>query len=103
MTYTYAILEVPADVYDVVRAKLVTASYQHAFDKQDGREVIDMQGIALQAEVLRFDPTLTDRFAGNPQFLDARRMIAEGLDRLAELGLAGATLNFPTGKLVVSK
>jgi len=53
MTHTYALLEVPKPVYDLIRAKLVEAGYQHAFDKKtDGSEVIDMHGIALQAEAI---------------------------------------------------
>ena len=50
MTYTYAVLDVPATVYAAVRALLKAAEYEHAFHKDDGREVIDMHGIALAAK-----------------------------------------------------
>lgn len=49
MIYTYAILEVSAQAYREIRAKLVAAGYEHAFHEDDGREVIDMHGIALTA------------------------------------------------------
>lgn len=50
MTYTYAILDVPAAVYAAVRALLDAADYQHAFHADEGREVIDMHGIALRSK-----------------------------------------------------
>lgn len=54
MSHTYATLEVPAEVYDLVAAKLVAAEYHHAFVEarhavslgQDNG-AIDMHGIAL--------------------------------------------------------
>lgn len=151
MTHTYAILEVPPQIYASIRAKLVAAGYEHTFDKNDGVEVIDMHGLALRAEpaskptVLvetpdtmteeqieafgklwelalknpeaarkfrlttaevelpsKYDPGLLPRFVNNPDFAAAHRKVTEALDCLAELGLAGATLNFPTGKLVLT-
>ena len=49
MTYTYAILDVSAAAYDEVRALLVAAGYEDAInDDGEGREVIDMHGIALR-------------------------------------------------------
>ena len=50
MSYTYAVLDVPPEVYQAVRAKLADASYQHAFHVDREGEVIDMHGIALRAE-----------------------------------------------------
>jgi hypothetical protein len=47
MTHTYAILDVSKKTFDEIRAKLDAAGYQHAFD----RDVIDMHGIALRANV----------------------------------------------------
>lgn len=47
-TRTYVILAVPNTVYDEIRRLLVTADYGHAFHDNDGSEVIDMHGIALQ-------------------------------------------------------
>lgn len=51
MSHTYAILEVSPAVYAEVRGKLEAAGYQHAFD----RDVIDMHGIALRAEIVLAD------------------------------------------------
>lgn len=49
--YTYAILKVSPETYQEIRDKLAAAGYQHAFHDDDGDgEVIDMHGIALQAE-----------------------------------------------------
>jgi hypothetical protein len=45
-THTYAILPVSKRAYDEIRAKLEAADYHHAFHG----ELIDMCGIALQAE-----------------------------------------------------
>jgi len=49
MTHAYAVLEVPPAVYAAVRALLEAADYGHAFHKDDGDEVLDMQGIALKS------------------------------------------------------
>ena len=52
MTYTYAVLDVPATVYAAVRALLKAAEYEHAFHEGEGSdgEVIDMHGIALRSK-----------------------------------------------------
>lgn len=47
-THTYAILEVSGPVYEEIRQKLKDAGYRHAFHFNEGRELIDMGGIALQ-------------------------------------------------------
>lgn len=44
-TRTYAEMEVPADLYTIVREKLIAAGYEHAIDDQTG--ALDMAGIAL--------------------------------------------------------
>ena len=46
-TRTYAILEVAPEVYEDIKARLLAADYTHALHSDDGREVIDMHGIAL--------------------------------------------------------
>jgi hypothetical protein len=51
-TRTYAIAEVPPEVYAHVRAVLEAAGYSHAFHIEDGSEVIDMDGIALSAKAI---------------------------------------------------
>lgn len=45
-THTYAILELSKAAVDEIRSKLEAAGYQHAFHD----DVIDMHGIAVQAE-----------------------------------------------------
>ncbi len=49
MTYTYAILHVPAPVYDQIAALLKAAGYDRLFhdDRDEDGEVIDIRGIAL--------------------------------------------------------
>jgi len=42
-----ALLEVSKAAYDEIRGKLAAYGYEHAFTKEDGREVIDMHGIGL--------------------------------------------------------
>lgn len=49
-THTYAILKVTKDVYHEIREKLIAAGYGGQFHRDDGSEVIDMNGIALQEE-----------------------------------------------------
>lgn len=53
MSYTYAILKVSPATYAEIQAKLEAAGYGHAFHDQADGPVIDMHGIALQAEGLR--------------------------------------------------
>lgn len=49
-TYTYAVLDISAEAYAEIRAKLEAAGYEHAFHQgRDLREVIDMHGIAVAA------------------------------------------------------
>jgi hypothetical protein len=50
MTHTYAILDVSADVYAEIEAKLQAAGYDHVFHEDDGETVIDMHGIALRSK-----------------------------------------------------
>jgi hypothetical protein len=50
-TRTYAILEVDPEIYKKIRAQLEEAGYGHAFHRgNNDDEVIDMNGIALQAK-----------------------------------------------------
>ena len=51
MTYTYAILDVSLATWQEIYDKLKAAEYDQAFHEVDGRVVIDMHGIALQAEL----------------------------------------------------
>ena len=47
---SYDVLEVSAACYAEIRGKLEAAGYQHAFHEDREGEVIDLHGIALQAE-----------------------------------------------------
>ncbi len=52
-THTYAVLDVSPAAYQEIRGKLDAAGYSHAFhdsEGDNGSEVIDMHGIALQVE-----------------------------------------------------
>lgn len=46
-THTFVVLDLEPATFREIAAKLVDAGYDHAFVEQDGRTVIDMQGIAL--------------------------------------------------------
>ena len=50
MTYSHAVLHVSPATYAEIRAKLDAAGYEHTFYTHDGAEILDMHGIALQAE-----------------------------------------------------
>lgn len=49
-TYTYVILDLSPDAYREISEKLRAAGYDQAFHKSDGRQVIDMHGIAVADE-----------------------------------------------------
>ena len=49
-THTFAILELSPSAFSEISRKLIKAGYQHAFQKQDGRELIDLSGIAVASE-----------------------------------------------------
>jgi hypothetical protein len=49
-THTFVILDLSPAAYAEIRKKLDDAGYQHAFMRSDGRDVIDMQGIAVASE-----------------------------------------------------
>lgn len=49
-THTYAVLEISPSAYAEIAAKLRQAEYTHAFQRDGGRELIDMHGIALAIE-----------------------------------------------------
>jgi hypothetical protein len=52
-THTYAILEVPEEVFKPIAKLLREAGYHGAFQREDGQTVIDMDGFALKSEVER--------------------------------------------------
>jgi hypothetical protein len=76
MTHTYALLEVPPEMFEFVKKQLTEAGYEHAFDTSDGKPVIDMHGIALApmtddktVETCRANYENAGRFMGAPEIL----------------------------------
>lgn len=57
MTQTFVLLEVSPGLFEDVRVELAAAGYGHAFDRVDGRDVVDMHGIALVARSTNRPPT----------------------------------------------
>lgn len=49
-THTYAILGLSNDAYDEIRRKLKDSGYSQNFHFQDGRELIEMHGLAIERE-----------------------------------------------------
>lgn len=49
-THTYALMEIPQEVFDLVREKLEAAGYEHAVHNDNGQLCLDMHGIALVVE-----------------------------------------------------
>lgn len=49
-THTYSILPVSQSAFDEMRTKLEAAGYGDAIHDEDGKPVIDMHGLAVQAE-----------------------------------------------------
>ena len=49
MSYSYAVLEVSKEAFDEIAHRLYQAGYSHAFHREDGEVVIDMQGIAIKS------------------------------------------------------
>lgn len=60
MTHTYAILELSQHAFDEIATKMREAGYDHAFDVSDGKSVIDMHGIGVQAEDAKPAPTIEE-------------------------------------------
>jgi hypothetical protein len=49
-THTYVILELSPAAFAEIKEKLTAAGYQHTFQEDEGRTVIDMHGIAVAPE-----------------------------------------------------
>lgn len=49
-THTFVVLDLSGAAFDEISRKLKDAGYHHAFSQDDGRDVIDMQGIAVACE-----------------------------------------------------
>jgi len=50
MTHTSVILEVSSKTYREIRAKLKAAGYDHVFGEDEGKEIMEMNQIALKRE-----------------------------------------------------
>lgn len=50
-THTFVILDLSPAAFGEIRRKLMAVGYGHAFTESDGRDVIDMQGIAVARDV----------------------------------------------------
>lgn len=47
-THTFVTMDVPAEVYDIIRAKFIEAGYDHVIMNEDQPdEALDMTGIAI--------------------------------------------------------
>lgn len=46
-THAYALLAVEKETFAEVKQLLMAAGYEHAFDTDDGQEIMDMNGLAL--------------------------------------------------------
>lgn len=53
-THTFVILPVSANTYNEIYNKLALAGYEHAFITEDEGVVIDMHGIAISLEEVRY-------------------------------------------------
>jgi hypothetical protein len=49
-TYTFVVLDLSSEAFNEIKKKLDAAGYQHCFTQSGGRDVIDMQGIAVASE-----------------------------------------------------
>lgn len=49
-TYTYVLLPVSRSAYEEIAGKLRAAGYDHVFESNEGRVVIDMHGLGLVIE-----------------------------------------------------
>ena len=65
-TYTYAILGVPQEVYDLIRRKLDEAGYQHAFHGEGDRAANEAAVLVL-ARALDVPPAAVRISAGRTQ------------------------------------
>jgi hypothetical protein len=49
-THTYAVLDISPAAFREIAEKLKAAGYGHAFHEEEGRNIVDMQGIAVAEE-----------------------------------------------------
>src|SRR5271157_2537363 len=54
-THSFAILELSPSAFTEIERNLKQAGYSHAIRQEDGREIIDMQGIAVTGRTCDFD------------------------------------------------
>lgn len=60
-THTYVTMDISAQAYAEIRAKMLAADYGHTLDKDDGEEVIDMHGLALKSLPVTEPPPARER------------------------------------------
>jgi len=53
-THTFSILELSSVAYEEIKSKLIEAGWGHVIMEEDGKEVIDMNGIAVSKEVIEY-------------------------------------------------
>lgn len=58
-TYTFAIMHVSEQTYEEIKRKMLEAGYNHVFHSHHDGPVIDMVGIAIQADPKQQPPQLT--------------------------------------------
>lgn len=84
-TRTYATLEVPAHLHAFVKKALLAAGYDHAINREEGDEHLDMHGIAL-----------TKMAGGDIESL--RWALIDGIEKSNEVAFkAGYNAGFETG------
>lgn len=81
-THTFVILELSQAAYDEIAEKLRAAGYDYAFNKCEGKIVIDMNGIAVGVEETQevmpiVDPTLACYGVGTPGSLGSRSKFSD--------------------------
>lgn len=87
MTYTCTTMEVPKEVYDLIKEKLLAAGYEHAIDADSG--MLDMTHIGLMREEESEDSSPLTVFAAEheackKQFDQVARRMNEACNRLAD-------------------
>jgi hypothetical protein len=101
MTYTFAELDVPAEVYDLIAGKLIEAGYGHVFNvgvkPEAGKDCgpINMHGIALTrgsgspGTRAPWEYKFFDRYGGTDGYNADHPLGRSGEDRIAEFGADG--------------
>lgn len=89
-THTYAILEVEPAAFEDIKRRLLAVDYGFTIDTDNGREIIDMHGIALAADAPDARGPLINLKPYQQRVVDEREALEEKLEKLT------AFLNSPT-------